>query len=146
MYIRKLKVKLGEILLEMTNLSPEELKEALSIQARVPSKVIGEILIEKGLITKEDVDTALAVQQGYPYISVSSYKIEPQILKKIPSDLMRRFTFVPLELVANNLTIAMSNMTHMNSILEELKNYKVKIFISTHKEIAGVLSRYIWIR
>jgi type IV pilus assembly protein PilB len=146
MYIRKLKVKLGEILLEMTNLSPEQLKESLTAQARTPSKVIGEILIENGLITKEDVDTALAVQQGYPYINVSSYKIEPQILKKISSDLMRKFTFVPLDLVADNLTITMSNTAHMNSILEELKNYKVKIFISTHKEIAGVLSKYLWIR
>ena len=130
----------------MTNLSSEQLKEALTAQAHAPSKAIGEILIDNGLITKEDVDTALAVQQGYPFISVATYKIEPQIIRKISSDLMRKFNFLPLELVMDNLTVAMPNITHKNTILEELKNYKVKIFISTHKEITEALNKYLWIR
>lgn len=146
MFIKKLKVKLGEILVQVTTLSPEQIKEALIIQARAPNRVIGEILVEKGYTSKEDVDTALAIMQGYPYIQVASCKTEPKLFKKIPVDLMWKFTFIPLDMVMNELTIAMSSLTHKSAILEELKSYKVRVFISTHKEITEALGRYLWIK
>jgi type IV pilus assembly protein PilB len=142
MYIRKLKVRLGDILLQKTTLSSEQLKDALITQGRFPSKVIGEILVEKGYIEKEDVDTALVVQQGYPYISVANYKIESRVLKKVPSELMWKFTFIPLDIVADQMTIAMASLSHKAAILEGLKGYKTKIFISTHKEIREALTKY----
>lgn len=143
MFIRKLTVKLGEILLQIAPLSLEQLKEVLIIQERKsPYRPIGEILVEKGYIKKEDVETALGIQQGYPFISVTHYKIESKILRKVPLDLMLRFTFIPLDLLGNVLTVALSCLAYKSAIFEELKNYKVRIFISTCKEIKEVLENY----
>lgn len=63
MYIRKLKVKLGEILLQISTLSTEQLKDALITQGKFPARVIGDIMVEKGYISKEDVETAFAVRR-----------------------------------------------------------------------------------
>jgi type IV pilus assembly protein PilB len=139
-YIRKLKVKLGEILLQISTLSAEQLKDALITQSKFPARVIGDIMVEKGYISKEDVETAFAVQEGYPFISAANFKMQPHIFKKISSDLMWKFTFIPLDLVMNDLTIAISSLANKAAIIEALKNYKVRVFISTHKEITQVLT------
>jgi len=143
MYIRKLKLKLGEILLQIAPLHLEQLKEALIFQEKqYPARALGEILIEKGYIDNDDVETALGIQQGYPYISVSNYKIEPKIFRKIPLDLMWKFVFVPLDLLRNVLTIAIASPHNKAAIIEELKNYKVRIFISSHDEIKEALKNH----
>ncbi|RKY27192.1 MAG: hypothetical protein DRP76_00800 [Candidatus Omnitrophota bacterium] len=142
MAARKLKVKLGEILIQIGSLNLEQLKEVLTLQQMSPSKLIGEILIEKGYLQKEDIDTALVIQQGYPYLNISHYKIEPKILRKFPLDLMVKFKFVPLDLVGDVLTIAVSSFSYKSVILKKLKHYKVRIFISTYKEIREVLENY----
>ncbi len=142
MAVRKLKVKLGEILIQIGSLSLEQLKEILLIQQKFPSKLMGEILIEKGYLPKEDIDTALVIQQGYPYLSLSHYKIEPKILRKFPLELMVKLKFVPLDLIGDVLTIAVSSFSYKSVILKELKHYKVRIFISTCKEIRKALESY----
>ena len=140
--MRKLKVKLGEILIQRGSLNSEQLEEILIFQQEFPSKLIGEILVEKGYLQKEDIDTALAIQEGYPYLSLSRYKIEPKILRKFPLELMVKFKFVPLDLIGDILTITVSSLSHKSVILKELKHYKVRIFISACKEIRKVLENY----
>lgn len=143
MYAHKLKVKLGEILVQIAKLSLGQLKEALLEQTKQsPSREIGAILIDKGFIEKDDVESALSIQQGHPYLALAYYKIEPRVFKKIPIDLMWKYSFVPLDIVGDFLTIAVFSLINKANLLAELKNYKVKIFISTHKEIKEVLGRY----
>ena len=49
--------RLGEILVQYQNVSPEEISKALSSQKR-----LGEILVEKGIISKDTLETTLAGQ------------------------------------------------------------------------------------
>ena len=143
MFARKLKLKLGEILLQIAPLSSEQLKEVLVLQESLsPPRPIGEILVEKGYIKKEDVETALGIQQGYPYICVSHYKIDPKLMRKAPLDLMWKLNFIPLDLLGDVLTVAVASIAYKTTILEELKTYKVRIFISNHKEIQEILRSY----
>lgn len=53
---------------------------------------------------------------------------------------MWKFTFIPLDLVMNELTVAMASLANKAAIIEALKNYKVRVFISTYKEITQVLT------
>ena len=143
MLARKLKIKLGEILLQISSLGLEQLKEALTFQLRnLPSPLIGEILLEKGYIQKEDLDAALAVQQGYPYLTVTNYKIEPQLLRKMPLELMQKFSFLPLDIIGNTLTVVISSLVYKSEVLKELKDYKVRFFISRQTQIREALRNY----
>lgn len=140
---RKLKIKLGEILLQISSLGLEQLKEALTFQLRqLSSPLLGDVLLEKGYIQKEDLEAALAVQQGYPYLPVANYKIEPQLLRKIPLELMQKFNFLPLDIIGNTLTVAISSLVYQSEILKELKDYKVRFFISRQTQIREALRDY----
>lgn len=143
MQARKLKIKLGEILLQISSLGLEQLKEALTFQLRqLPSPLLGEVLLEKGYIQKEDLEAALAVQQGYPYLSVANYKIEPQLLRKVSLELMQKFNFLLLDIIGNTLTVAISSLVYQSEIRKELKDYKVRFFISRQTQIREVLRNY----
>ena len=129
--------------MQISSLGLEQLKEALTFQLRnLPSPLIGEILLEKGYIQKEDLDAALAVQQGYPYLTVTNYKIEPQLLRKMPLELMQKFSFLPLDIIGNTLTVVISSLVYKSEVLKELKDYKVRFFISRQTQIREALRNY----
>lgn len=56
--------RIGEIFINHRLITPEQLAEALEIQATDPSKRIGEILIEKKAVQEMDVVRALGMQYG----------------------------------------------------------------------------------
>jgi len=140
--VRK-KLKLGEILLETSSLTKDQLKEALYLQAKENiSKPLGEILVEKGYVSKEDVELALGIQEGYPFISVKNYNLIPDVVKKIPKELALRYFILPLDLIDNIMTVAVPSICEeiLNKI-EEL-GFKVRIFLGRKEEIKEALKKY----
>lgn len=137
------KLKLGEILLETSSLTKDQLKEALYLQAKENiSKPLGEILVEKGYVSKEDVELALGIQEGYPFISVKNYNLIPDVVKKIPKELALRYFILPLDLIDNIMTVAVPSICEeiLNKI-EEL-GFKVRIFLGRKEEIKEALKKY----
>lgn len=59
--------KLGEILVDLRAVKPQEVEEALELQRNGVSKLIGEILVEKGIVSNEDVQRALEIQSRVRY-------------------------------------------------------------------------------
>jgi len=140
--VRK-KLKLGEILLETSSLTKDQLKEALYLQAKENiSKPLGEILVEKGYVSKEDVELALGIQEGYPFISVKNYNLIPDVVKKIPKELALRYFILPLDLIDNIMTVAVPSISEeILSKIEEL-DFKVRIFLGRKEEIKEALKKY----
>ncbi|EKD42690.1 MAG: General secretory pathway protein E, partial [uncultured bacterium] len=82
---------LGQILLEHTPLTPQQLEEALAIQREKGTK-LGESLINLRFLKNEEIIKALSIQAGIPYIN----EIDPD---QIPSDLI---TAVPINFAKKN--------------------------------------------
>jgi hypothetical protein len=57
--------KLGEILVDLRVVKPQEVEEALKLQRNGVAKPIGEILLEKGVVGNEDIERALEIQSRY---------------------------------------------------------------------------------
>lgn len=141
------KLKLGEILCQIAGLSPQQIEESLYSQivdGQSSNKMLGEILIGKGYATKEDVETALAMQYGYPYLVVSNYDIQPDALKLIPKEIAIKHSCIPLEKMADVLVVAMASPFEKITINEFLQSagYKIRIFLSRHKEINEMIYKY----
>lgn len=141
---KRRKIRLGEILLQISSLTDEQLREVLyfQVQSETP-RPIGEILREKGYINEGDVEIALGLQKGYPYISVAQYRLDPDIIKKIPEDLARKFIVIPLDLINDTLTVAVASFSEI--VIEKLEEsgFKVRIFLCRSKEIEEALRRYL---
>lgn len=54
--------KLGEILVDLRVVKPEDVEEALRLQRNGMKKLIGEILVERGLVESVEVERALTIQ------------------------------------------------------------------------------------
>jgi type II secretory ATPase GspE/PulE/Tfp pilus assembly ATPase PilB-like protein len=108
---KKLKARVGDILVEAGLVTNQQVEEALQEQASGKRKRIGLILIEKGLITEDQLLEALAHKFGLKVIDLEETKVDPQALKKVPRDMIIRMQSLPISLQGTTLTVATATPT-----------------------------------
>lgn len=134
---------LGELLIERGIISQKQLEEALNLQHE-KGGLIGEILVGLGFVKEEDIAQALTAQYGFPYLPLANYEINLEIISIIPARVARQYILLPIDKIANNLTIAMSNPLNEQAIedIELLTGCNVQTFVSTSSDIKGAIERY----
>ena len=140
---RRLKTKLGELLLEKGVITKEQLEEALSLQrGRCKGKALGQILSESGFVGEEEIYGALAMQLGYPYIKIRNCSIDKEVLSLIPQDAAEKLSVLPIDKIGNILTVAMLNPLEEESLkdIEETLGLKIKIFVTTPSEFKKAIT------
>ena len=98
--------KIGEILVGKGLISSQQLEEVLEEQ-RLTGDKLGDMLIRKGWISRQDFERCLTIQTGIVKFDLSSYLIEPDIIKLVPEDFARNYKLIPVFMIENNLTVAM---------------------------------------
>jgi len=100
---------LGQILLETTSLSEEELEDALAIQKERGGR-IGEILISQKMVSEEEVCQALSRQLNIPYWSeIGEEGLDLEILRTIPINFCKRHALLPLKREHEVIQVAVSD-------------------------------------
>jgi type IV pilus assembly protein PilB len=143
--LRRVKAKIGELLVQKRLITHEQLQLALSLQRKQgKDKRLGEILLESGYITREELSLALAVQFGYPYIKIGNCTIKQEILSLLPREIVLRFQVLPIDRIEDVLTVAMVNPLDKLAIdqMQKLTQSSVKVFLTTPMEIKEILQRY----
>ena len=82
---RKLRQKIGEILIANKVATDDKVKEAIDM-AKSTGKRVGEVLIEMGVCSEEDVARALAAQFGMEFLNLEraedSARIDMSLIKE----------------------------------------------------------------
>jgi type II secretory ATPase GspE/PulE/Tfp pilus assembly ATPase PilB-like protein len=136
--------KLGETLVELGYLTESELEEALAIEARDRSTPLGQILADMGVVDAEVVNAVIARKLGIPFVSLKSFPIPPEVLKRIPAAVAQRFHTVPVAEADNALVIAVENPIDMAK-LEELRfvaGSKLLPVMAAGEDIRAALAKY----
>lgn len=102
-------LKLGEILVSESLITEEELDDALEHQKRNRQKPLGEILVDKGVINRDQIQQALAKKLGIPFVHIQEFKITPDIISQVSSELAFKHKVVPLSVHEGKLIIAIEN-------------------------------------
>jgi type II secretory ATPase GspE/PulE/Tfp pilus assembly ATPase PilB-like protein len=102
-------IKLGEMLVELSFLSREQLGVALQFQQANDKKHLGEILVELGFLTRDQLDLVLCRNLGIPLVDLSKFTLDGRVLKVLPEELVRKSAIVPLCYMDGRLVIAMSD-------------------------------------
>ena len=142
--LRRITTKqLGELLIERRVINQKQLEKALSIQ-REQGGLIGEILVVLGFVKEEDIAHALTAQYGFPYLPLANYEIDPEVIKMVPENVARQYCLIPVDKIANNLTMAMSNPLNIQAVedIELLTSCIVQIFVSTATDIRKAIDKY----
>ena len=87
---------LGEILVQQSSLTPNELTLSLQEQKKT-GKRIGQILIEHNFISREELVKVLAYQYHVPHIDLSRYDIESDVIRLMPYETAVKYHAIPID-------------------------------------------------
>ncbi len=92
---------------------------------------------------EREVARKLAERYRYAFIDLREQRIDPELFRTIPADLMFRYNFVPLEIHNNVLSIAAADpgQVQMSDELPLLLGKKLAIKVATPRQIADLLKR-----
>lgn len=138
----KQRLKLGEILVRMKYISPEQLEEALKIQEE-EGKDLRHLLIERDYVTEEDVLKVVSDEYTIPYLDLSSYVIDKKLFSLLSKEMVSEYQIVPLESVDHTVTFAISSPLEEEQIdrLEDHLQRKTHFFIARESEIQQVIDK-----
>ncbi len=135
--------KLGDLLVERGHISPDQLDVALRQQV-TSSRRLGNILVETGVITEEQLIDAISERLQIPKVSLDAMVIDPAVISRVPVEMARRYTLLPVFAIGNTLTLAMADPLNFIAI-DEIKYHtrcEIKRSIATITEINQAIDQY----
>lgn len=136
-------MKLGELLLNESKITQEQLQHALEMQKKEPGK-FGSVLIRLGYITEEDIAQALSKQFGYPSINLSKFDIDEKVLELIKPEIARKHVVIPVHRIGSILTLAMADPSNL-FVQEEIRfstNLRIQAVIAPETSILEAIDKY----
>jgi type IV pilus assembly protein PilB len=137
-------MRLGELLVEDSLISVEQLAAALSRQKKGRNKHLGQILTDMGLLSQEQVILALSKKLGIPRVHLRGFDLPAQMLSRIPADLAIQYNIVPLAEINGKLVVAMENPLdeEVISALRFNTNAKIDAVIADSDDIRLLLQKF----
>lgn len=114
------KVRLGEVLIQQKLITAEQLNHALIAQKQSGRK-LGRVFVELGYVTDKAISAALARQLNIPFADLNQSNIKPELIKKFPENLARRFRCVILAENQNGYMVGMADPTDLFAYDEILR-------------------------
>ncbi len=138
-----LKDKIINTLVEALRISKEDVDDAIALH-RKKKISLDKAFMEKGLITEQDLLMLLVRELNIPFINLSKYKIDPSLKDTIPEKTARLYKIVPLSLLEDTLTIALSDPLNVFMIddLKSITGKTIDVVMSTNSEIVKSIDTY----
>ncbi|HEX9256705.1 MAG TPA: type II secretion system protein GspE, partial [Actinomycetota bacterium] len=106
--VKRKSKQLGQILIELGFITPEQLETALEEHRKTP-KSLGRVLIDLGMIKEADLVRALAEQVGLEFVDLNEFPIDATSTVLLPEALSRRYRAIPIGERDGRLLVAMSD-------------------------------------
>jgi len=138
-----LRERLQEILIKNKLISEDDLKLALQVQREHGGK-LSDCLVKLNLINERDLLLALSEGLGFPPISLSRFKIDPEVLKLIHKDMAKHYQIIPVAKMGKTLTVAMADPLNIFAIddVKSLTGFEINPIIAQQKEILSSIEQY----
>ncbi len=136
-------MRLGELLVKSGKLTEEQIEEALKIQGE-SGKRLGEVLVSEGILTEKDVIEVLEFQLGIPYIDLEDFKINLDVVKRIPENIVRKYELIAIDERNNILWVAMVDPLNVFA-LDDIKLYvktEIQPMIAERSKVLRIINKY----
>lgn len=137
------KKKIGELLIEHTSLTQEQLDEALELQGQ-ENKLLGEILLSKNYIHPHEIIKVMCHQVNIPFLKELSIEdIDPEIVKDISINYAKHHEVLPTLETETSVTIAMSDPFNFNAIndLTGIFKKEIQVIVTTPLKLQDAINR-----
>lgn len=131
------------VLLRTGRISEDKVSSIL-LQKQISNEPAEQILIKAGILKSGEIETILEKYFNAPYINLEQLKVEADILKIIPEEVMRKYFVVPFEKNENEIKLAMSfpnNLVALDDI-QIITGYSIKPFVALESSIESFIDKY----
>ena len=137
---------LGQLLLTMGVIRPEQLERALEEQKRFNhQKLLGEILVELHFCSEDQITEALAQAYGVPYARISPRIADPRVIASLPKEFLEKHQVLTLFLVEGVLTVAIPEPANVFLLeeIERVSGHQAQVVAATVRDIRATLQTYL---
>ena len=140
------KIRIGDLLVEAGAITEDELMEAIAYQKENGGK-LGNIIMELGFISQDLLITVLTTQMGIDYIELKACKLDEEILKLVPENLINKYKAVPIGFDEHNpnvLRVAMADPMDLMAIddIGIATNTQVEPLLALEEDINNTIGKY----
>ena len=134
---------LGQSLVEQGHLTPEALSRAL-VEQRRTGATLREVLMRLELAPEGAILDYYEEQLGVPRMDLSTYVLEPEIVRLIPERLARQYQVVALFKIGNTITVAMADPLDVVARDEVRLNtgFEVDVVVASGTQIRDAIDKY----
>jgi len=135
---------LGEILLEWGVVTPTAVEEAVK-HARKENMRIGEALVALGFADEEDVTKALAKQYDMEYVDLERQSIGPDLLKEIPTEIIRRHMVLPIGKNGSRLKVVITDPLDLETLdmLRFRLGTEIECALASKSKLRDYIDRFV---
>jgi type IV pilus assembly protein PilB len=135
--------RLGNLLVQKGYVSAERLESALAQQHdNNKGQLLGEILVDLDACTEDQVAECIAFEYRVPYAKLETRIFDARIIDVLPREFIEKNLVLPLYVIRQTLTLAVSEPSNLFLIeeIEKLTKLKVQIVVATAKDIRRMVT------
>ena len=135
--------KLGDLLVRQGYLTEDGLRAALEQQKKDGrGKLLGEILVDIAACSEDQIAECIATEYGVPFAKLELRLCDQKTADVLPREFIENNLVMPLFIVRNMLTLAMSEPSNLFLIeeVEKLTSLRVQVVVSTAKDIRRMIT------
>ncbi len=136
------RVRLGDLLVQESLITPEQLQEALVAQKTLGRK-LGRVFIDNGWVDEIQIAKALARQLRAPYVDMSKRSVRPEVAGLLPEVQARRLRALPLEETATGVRVGMADPTDLNAYdeISRLIKREIELAVVAESQLLAAIDR-----
>jgi type II secretory ATPase GspE/PulE/Tfp pilus assembly ATPase PilB-like protein len=137
-------IRLGEALLQEKLITEKQLNEALELQSKDRKMHLGEILVTMDVVKRETIRRVLAQKLGIPLVVLRKFEFDPNLIKTMPVDLVRKYNVMPLYRTEARLVVAMENPLEFEALqaLAFFTKLKIDPVMASSEDIGVAIKRF----
>jgi type IV pilus assembly protein PilB len=134
--------RIGEILIDQGFITPEQLQGGLNEQKQ-SKQMLGKCLVKLGYISEAKLIDVLSAQLDIQHVVLQQFNFSPELVKRLPEEMARRYKVIPLFERNGVLTVAMVDPTNLR-VIDHLKfktGQEIDPVLATEKSIMAAIEK-----
>lgn len=134
--------RLGTMLVKANLISEEEAQKALLVQTKQGGR-LGSVLVRLGFIDEVKLLDFLSRQYGLAAVDLSTTTIDPDVIKLVPLELVKKYRIVPIKRRGATLSIAMIDPSDVFAIddIKFMTGYNIEPVIATESSVLKTIQQ-----
>jgi twitching motility protein PilT len=132
--------QLGELLVERKVLARDSMEQLL-VREQDEGVPFMKLLTAEGLVSEKDLAAAVASKAGFDFVDFEEVTLNPKVDGLIPPDLAAHYRAVAVDIVGDDLLVAMMDPSDSSAVeeLARITGFSIKPAMADRKELERVL-------